>query len=34
LTHDFIEAVQLNDFNHLGDTLTFDGLRATAEWRF
>ena len=33
-TEDFIRAVQANDFVDLGDNLTFDGLRANAEWRF
>lgn len=33
-TEEFIHAVQQNHFLDLGDTLTFDGLRASAEWRF
>lgn len=33
-TDDFIRSVQQNDFINLGDTLTFDGLRAMAELRF
>jgi hypothetical protein len=33
-TEDWIRAVQANSFDNLGDSLTFDGLRATAEWRF
>lgn len=33
-TEDFIRSVQNNDFIELHDTLTFDGLRATAELRF
>jgi hypothetical protein len=33
-TEDWIRAVQANSFDDLDDTMTFDGLRATAEWRF
>ncbi len=33
-TQDFVNAVQANHFVGLGDTLTFDGLRGTVEWRF
>jgi hypothetical protein len=33
-TQDFIRSVQSNNFLDLGDNLTFDGLRAQAQWRF
>lgn len=33
-TDDWIWAVQQNDFRDMGDTLTFDGLVARAEWLF
>jgi hypothetical protein len=33
-TDDFIKAVQANNFTDLGDTLSFDGLTARAEFRF
>ena len=33
-TADWIGAVQTNDFAALGDTMTFDGLTARAEFRF
>lgn len=33
-TDEFIKSVQANDFTHLGDTITFDGLTARVEFRF
>ncbi|MGI9429905.1 MAG: Lpg1974 family pore-forming outer membrane protein, partial [Bythopirellula sp.] len=33
-TPEFVDAVQADNYVNLGDTLTFDGLTSTVEWRF